>query len=106
MYGIIYITTNNINGKKYIGQHRCSTRDFDGYYGSGTLLKDAIRIYGQQNFTRQTLDIANSQEELNDLQTTYIALFDAVNSPQFYNISKGGQYYMDEMSSRYGVSVD
>lgn len=34
MYGIIYKTTNLVNGKIYIGQHRCDTDEFDGYLGT------------------------------------------------------------------------
>lgn len=34
MYGYIYLTTNLINGKKYIGKHKSLTFD-DSYFGSG-----------------------------------------------------------------------
>ena len=45
MYGYIYVTTNLINGRKYIGQH--AKPEFDeSYYGSGTALKPAIKKYG------------------------------------------------------------
>ena len=36
----IYITTNLINGKRYIGKHHGELND--DYLGSGTLLKKAI----------------------------------------------------------------
>lgn len=41
MYVYVYITTNLINGKRYIGQHRSNILD-EKYLGSGKLLKNAI----------------------------------------------------------------
>lgn len=35
MYGYIYKTTNLLNKKIYIGQHKCRVFDSD-YYGSGS----------------------------------------------------------------------
>ena len=40
MYGYIYITTNLINNKIYIGQHKSKNYD-KKYLGSGLLLKRA-----------------------------------------------------------------
>lgn len=39
----IYLTTNTINGKKYTGM---CTRDDDWYFGSGKLIKSAIKMFG------------------------------------------------------------
>jgi hypothetical protein len=47
--GIIYLTTNQINGKIYIGQTSINKH---GYIGSGKLLKKAIKKYGKNNFIR------------------------------------------------------
>jgi hypothetical protein len=46
MHYIIYKTTNNINGKYYIGQHITDNLD-DGYIGSGRRLKIARKKYWQ-----------------------------------------------------------
>ncbi len=44
----IYLTTNIINDKKYIGQHRSDKYDKD-YLGSGILLSKAVRKYGRKH---------------------------------------------------------
>jgi hypothetical protein len=83
-YGYIYITTNKINGNRYIGQHKA--RDWDSkYFGSGKLILKAIQKYGIENFTCFPLAWAWSKEELNQLEIDYIAHY----KPE-YNLTKGG----------------
>lgn len=89
MYGYIYLTINNINGKKYIGQHRADHFDTK-YYGSGILLVKALQRYGKDNFSIKFLEPCFSDEELNLREICYIKEFDAVNSDEYYNIAHGG----------------
>lgn len=84
----IYLTTNKVNGKKYIGQHTGSIDD--DYVGSGKLLRRAIKKYGKKNFTREILAIAEDQEALDILERFYIEKHNAVGSEQFYNLTIGG----------------
>ena len=42
----IYLTTNLINGKQYIGQHKGELND--SYLGSGTNISKAINKYGKE----------------------------------------------------------
>jgi group I intron endonuclease len=90
MYGYVYITENLINGRKYIGKHRAKNLDNDGYLGSGTAIKNAIKKYGADNFDRKIISVAGSREELDVLEIAIIAEYDAVKNILFYNISKGG----------------
>lgn len=85
----IYLTTNLINGKKYIGQHQGEIND--GYLGSGVHLKQALNKYGKENFKKEIIEICNTEEELNEREKYWINKFDAVNNKQFYNVSEGGQ---------------
>lgn len=89
MYYFVYMTTNLVNGKKYIGQHTTSTID-DSYIGSGKTLKKAVKKYGKENFKREILDFANTKEELDEMEKRYIQQFDAVKNNNFYNINEGG----------------
>ena len=89
MIGYIYLTTNLVNNKKYIGQHRSSTFD-PSYLGSGTLFVKALKKYGSKNFSQEILCECETYEELDDKEIYYISLYDAVRSNEFYNISLGG----------------
>lgn len=90
-YGFIYITTNNINNKKYIGKRKIKNNQGDTkYLGSGELLLKAIKRYGRDNFTREIIDYAYTEEELNEKERCHIAKHNATKSPMFYNIHQGG----------------
>jgi len=88
-YGFIYLTINMINGKKYIGQ-RIFKINWQWYVGSGTVLKQAIKKYGRNNFSREIIAIAYSKDELNKLEIDIIKNHNAVESNDYYNISHGG----------------
>ena len=87
-YGYIYLTTNLVNNKKYIGQHKGKPND--SYLGSGIHIKQAIKKYGKENFKKEVLEYANSQEELNELEIKIIALHNAVEDKNYYNVAIGG----------------
>jgi hypothetical protein len=83
----IYKTTNNVNGKQYIG---LCTRDDKNYIGSGTLIKQAIKKYGKENFTREIIEECDDFETLCEREIYWIEKYNAVNSGNFYNLSYGG----------------
>jgi len=98
----IYLTTNKINNKKYIGY---CTRDDDSYMGSGKLIKDAINKYGKDNFERIILEECNSIDELSKAEQKWIEHYDAVNSDEFYNLSEGGYGGNPDTVKRYWDSM-
>lgn len=93
-YGYIYKTTNLINGKIYIGQHKWSGPDIDPkYLGSGKILKEAIKTYGKENFKSEVLEWCESFEKLNKREC-YWERFYGLPDPKRkigYNITTGGQ---------------
>lgn len=115
MYGYIYLTENLINGKKYIGQHRCIEFDTK-YYGSGVLLSKAIQKYGKEHFKVTVLCECFSEEELNEKERLFIAEHNAVESCNYYNIADGGSNAnsfagkstdeMNEIVSRWRASMN
>lgn len=89
LYGYIYITTNLVNGKRYIGQHKAKKFTED-YKGSGKILRMAVLKYGYINFKVEMLEECNSSEDMNEKEKYWIKYYNAVDSEEFYNISAGG----------------
>lgn len=89
MYGYIYLTTNIINNKKYIGKHK-SEIFTEKYKGSGKYLWKAIDKYGIENFEVKLIEKCNSLEELNNREIYWISYYNAVDSDMFYNLASGG----------------
>ena len=54
-YGYIYKTTNNINGKIYIGK-KTSSVFIEDYYGTGSKIKKAITEFGIENFKVELIE--------------------------------------------------
>lgn len=88
-FGYIYITTNLVDGKKYIGQHAYSEFN-ENYKGSGVYLQKAIKKHGKENFKVEILEWCYSQEELDEREVYWIDFYQAVESDEFYNLAKGG----------------
>ena len=70
-YNYIYLITNKINGKIYIGKHSTDNLN-DGYMGSGLIIKRAIAKDGKDNFTKEYLAFCDSEDTLNYLEKFYI----------------------------------
>ena len=107
-YGYIYITTNLINGKRYVGQKKID-HNSKGYLGSGVLLRKAIKKYGKENFVIEEIDTANTQEELNKKEQYWIKYYDSVING--YNetdaISKcGGNTYQSKTEEEMKIIKD
>lgn len=94
MEGKIYLVTNNINGKQYIGQtimtlkqrwnkHLSKSRE-----KNATGLAGAIKKYGEENFSIELIATCNI-EDLNNLEQYYINKYDTFNNG--YNLTLGGE---------------
>jgi group I intron endonuclease len=83
---IIYKTTNLVNGKIYIGKDKNNNPT---YLGSGKILKLAIKKYGKENFTKETLEECLTEEVWLLREKYWIKHFDSISTG--YNIAEGGQ---------------
>jgi len=94
VYGTIYLVTNLVTGKRYVGQttktveHRWA-RHVDGK-GRAFAMGAAIKKYGPANFAVQSLDTAENQAELDAKEILWIAQLNTL-SPAGYNLTEGGR---------------
>ena len=88
-YGYIYKITNLINNKIYIGLHTSPVFDYK-YWGGGSDLHVAQKLYGLENFSREIIQWCDSLEELNNAERYWIEKLDARNPDIGYNIQPGG----------------
>lgn len=75
---------------KYIGKHKrtqdSQDPDDSWYLGSGKYLQRAVDKYGAENFRREILCECSSEEELVSAERRYISIYNAVESPDYYNL--------------------
>jgi group I intron endonuclease len=98
----IYITTNLINDRYYIGM--CNHIENGNYLGSGKLIKQAIKKYGRKNFKREILQECKTFEELCKAEKYWIKQYDAVNDENSYNLDSGGRGVSSEYMKEYWSS--
>ena len=89
--GIIYIPTNLINGKQYVGQ---TTRDLKerikGHKKHGCLLHNAIKKYGFKNF--KVISFSCPEKDLDWTETFLIKELNTL-APNGYNLQTGGSEF-------------
>lgn len=88
-YHLIYMITNKINNKIYIGKH--STKNpHDDYMGSGKAINAAINKYGLENFEKTILYCFNSENEAY-IKESEIVDETFVKRSDTYNMKCGGK---------------
>jgi hypothetical protein len=85
-HGFIYVTKCLTNNKFYVGKSKFNKRaDWQTYLGSGYDLKADVRKFGKENFKRAIIDVALDSSQLSQLETNYIAQFNAIVKENWYN---------------------
>ena len=112
-YGFVYNITNLSNKRQYIGrkyfwQKRkprggkrrvTSESDWRAYYGSCPELKEDIKLYGKDNFSREILSLHKTPGKVNYEETRQMFLHGVLTesltdgTPAFYNSNVLGRYY-------------
>lgn len=88
IYYIIYQVCNTINGKIYIGAHATNNLN-DGYMGSGTVIKKAIKKYGKDVFLNEVLYCFDNEVDMYAKEATLVTE-NFCNQKTNYNMKSGG----------------
>lgn len=103
----IYMYTNKVNNKIYIGQTRNTlefrARNGHNYHGS-RYFDHAIKKYGWENFVPVILEDGLNHDEACEREKYYIKLYDSQNPDIGYNISEGGESTTDSAETRALIS--
>lgn len=126
LYGFVYCITNRSTGKKYIGRKYFwsfrkppgKTRrvkqesDWKKYYGSCPELKDDIKKYGKEIFSREILSLHKTKGTCNYEETKQLFLNNVLSealddgAPAYYNSNILGRYMRKDYGNFGGNSID
>lgn len=80
-YGFVYLWTNIINGKMYVGSHYGHVDD--GYVGSGFAFKDAWLVHGAESWIREIIYIG---DDYRSVEEKILLRVNARENKMFYNL--------------------
>ena len=89
----VYLTTNLINGKQYIGDHTINLNQKLYYPGSGVQLKNDVKKYKSFNFFKEILEWFSTRREAFNAQEKYVKLYKTHISQGGYNMNWTGETY-------------
>ena len=100
IYGVIYMITNCITGKSYVGRRKLLTTSvgqLHSYYGSGSYIRRAIQAHGIENFKKVYIDVAYNDEELDEKEIYYIEKYKTIE--RGYNLTPGGDHFRGHITN-------
>ena len=112
-FGYVYLIVNRTTRKKYIGRKyftQCrkprggkrrvsSESDWKKYYGSSPELKQDVKEFGRNSFSREILSLHTTKGKVNFEETRQLFLNNVLTeslddgTPAFYNSNILGRYY-------------
>jgi hypothetical protein len=117
MEGFVYLITNLISNKKYIGKKHFWTRQKDRktgrrktkesswrtYYGSSDELINDVNELGRDNFLREILYICPHKKSMSYYETYEQFKRNVLLSDNYYNTNIEGKFFTSEKESIYEV---
>ena len=112
-FGFVYLIQNTINGRRYIGRKYLwsfrtpkgkkrkvkSESNWKNYYGSCPELKEDIKKYGRENFSRTILSLHKTKGKTNYEETRQLFVNNVLTEsldngePAFYNSNVLSRYF-------------
>jgi hypothetical protein len=86
---VVYKTTNNVNGRTYVGVHKTKNID-DAYLGSGTLIRRAVKKYGRENFSKVILAVFDNPDDMFFMEELLVNET-TLQENKSYNLVRGGR---------------
>ena len=110
---IVYVATNTINGKQYVGQttvhfeNRQKQHLYHASHESTSYFHRALRKYGANNFEWEIIGQCNNIDELNEKEKYYIDKLGSFvdKNPGGYNCSTGGSNFLLSEETRAKISA-
>ena len=97
MSNYVYAIINRINLKLYFGSHSWDGEGLDpNYYGSGKLIKRAVKKYGKDNFIVYPIKFYNSVEECRKAEEELLTKYNIANNQYCYNIKNAAVGWTSE----------
>jgi hypothetical protein len=69
---------------------KCDEKSVKNYFGSGSVIKEAIKKYGKENFNKEILKKFNSELDAREYEKQIINELNAIDDPNYYNLVSGG----------------
>lgn len=85
MFGYVYVITNLINNKKYVGKKKIA-KNHENYFGSSRYLKEDIVKLGKHNFKKEIIEYCTDAKELELREIYYQKLWNVKKSEDWYNL--------------------
>lgn len=68
-----------------------STKEDENYFGSGSVIKKAIKKYGKHNFKKEILEYCDTFKELCEREVYWVNYYKELLKDDCYNVSVGGK---------------
>lgn len=115
--GFVYLITNNLSGKKYLGKKSFWSRrkvkktgrrkthesDWKDYWSSSIDVKNDVKELGKESFTREILILCKYKKAMTFHEERLQWENKVLETDEYYNTNIGGKFFVTETQKIYGV---